>query len=155
MERNQLIIDNLDGNVIAGQVATITPQRYRIVPYWPIGFLALFLAAVLCPVLPTLAADPGRGRGLMCLTPFVASYLAWLVSEFKVITVDATGLLVRDGWRTASDLAWAAIVKLRGQAFFGYSLCTGQGKCISLPGGPAGEEILSIARHVRPDLWEH
>ena len=155
MERNQLIIDNLDGNVIAGQVATITPQRYRIVPYWPIGFLALFLAAVLCPVLPTLAADPGRGRGLMCLTPFVAIYLAWLVSEFKVITVDATGLHVRDGWRTASDLAWETIVKLEGQAFYGYKFCDGQGTCIALPGGSAGQEIMNIARRVRPDLWEH
>jgi hypothetical protein len=138
---------------IAARAATITPQRYRTVPTWPIAFLALFLVAVLSPVLPALAADPRRGLGLVCLTPFVAIYLAWLVSQFKVLTVDATGLRVRDGWRTATDLSWEAIAGLRGQAFYGYSLCGSHGKCIALPNGAAGQEILDIARHVRPDLW--
>ena len=140
---------------IAARAATIAPQRYRIVPYWPIAFLALFLAAVLCPVLPVLAADPRRGIGLACLAPFVAIYLAWLVSEFKVMTVDATGLHVRDGWRTTTDLPWEAMVKLRGQSFYGYSLCGSQGTCIALPNGAAGEAIIDVARGVRPDLWEH
>ena len=134
----QVRADEPDAATIAARAATIAPQRYRIVPYWPIGFLALVLTAVLCPVLPTLAADPRRGVALMCLAPFVAIYIAWLVSEFKVITVDAQCLHVRDGWRTASDIAWEAIVKLRGQAFYGYSLCASQGRCIALPGGPDG-----------------
>jgi hypothetical protein len=143
-----------DANLIAARAATITPQRYRVVPYWPIGFLALVLTAVLSPVLPMLAADPSRGLALLCPAPFVAIYMAWLVSAFKVITVDAQGLHVRDGWRTASDLAWETLVELRGQAFYGYSLCAGQGRCIALPGGAAGQEILDTARRVRPDLWE-
>ena len=151
----QIIVDKPDGDIIAARSAAITPQRYRIVPYWPIGFLALFLVAVLGLVLPGLAADPGRGMWLLCLAPFVAVYIAWLISEFKVLTVDAAGLHMRDGWRTASDLAWESIVKLSGQAFYGYSLCTSQGTCIALPGGPMGQEIVSIARRVRPDLWEH
>lgn len=154
MEHSQIIVDKPDGDMIAERATTITPQRYRIVPYWPMGFLALFLVAVLGLVLPALSADPGRGRVFLCLAPFVAIYVAWLISEFKVITVDATGVHVRDGWRTTSDLAWEAIVKLSGQAFYGYSLCAGQGTCIALPGGPMGQEIMSIARRVRPDLGE-
>ncbi len=149
-----VMADQPDANSIAARAATITPQRYRIVPYWPIAFLALFLAAVLCPVLPAMAGEPGRGIGLGCLAPFLVIYVAWLVSAFKVITVDAQGLHVRDGWRTASDLAWETLVELRGQAFYGYSLCAGQGRCIALPGGAAGQEILDTARRVRPDLWE-
>ena len=150
-----VMADQPDANLIAARAATITPQHYRIVPTWPIGFLALVLAAILCPVLPGLATDPRRGLALLCPAPFIAIYVAWLVSEFKVMTVDAQGLHVRDGWRTALDLAWEAVVELRGQAFYGYSLCAGQGRCIALPGGAAGQEILSTARRVRPDLWEH
>lgn len=137
-----VMADQPDTNLIAVRAATITPQHYRIVPYWPIGFLALVLAAVLGPVLPGLAAEPSRGLALLCPAPFIAIYVAWLVSEFKVITVDAQGLRVRDGWRTASDLAWETIVELRGQ-----------GRCIALPGGAAGQEIMDTARRVRPDLW--
>lgn len=155
MERNHITADHPDGDTIAARAATITPQRYRITPYWAIGFLGLFLAAVLCPVLPMLPAEPRRGMGLACLAPFVAIYLAWLISEFKVITVDAAGLHVRDGWRTATDLSWEAIAKLHGQTFYGFSLGDGRGTRIALPGGAAGQEIMSVARRVRPDLWEH
>ena len=33
MEHSQIIVDKPDGDMIAERATTITPQRYRIVPY--------------------------------------------------------------------------------------------------------------------------
>jgi hypothetical protein len=139
---------------IAARAATIAPQRYRIAPYWAIAVMALCLAPLLGPMWPKPEAGLKGWVGVLCLVPIVAFFFVWLLTEFKVITVDATGLHVLDGWRTPSDLPWETMAALDGPAYYGYSLNDARGKRIAIPSGPTGLAILGVARRVRPDLWQ-